>query len=49
MGKAYPELIEKNKEVVEIIKEEEAAFSLLLQKGVKYFNELIQSGSLKGN
>jgi len=38
MQPAYPELLEKLPEVVAIVKEEEAAFSALLQRGVKYFN-----------
>ena len=38
--KAYPELIEKKSRVVQIVAEEEQAFSDLLERGVKYFEEL---------
>lgn len=41
MATAYPELADKQDEVVRVVREEEAAFSTLLQRGVKYFNELL--------
>ena len=41
MAGAYPELIEKQDEIIRIISEEEVAFTTLLQRGVKYFNEMI--------
>lgn len=44
MGAAFPEIIEKQKEIISIVREEEASFSTLLEKGVKYLNELISSG-----
>jgi alanyl-tRNA synthetase len=40
MRGAYPELAERQDEVVAIVQEEEAAFTALLQKGVRYFNDL---------
>jgi alanyl-tRNA synthetase len=44
MGKTFPEVLEKQQNVIAIVKEEEASFSQLLEKGVKYLNELISSG-----
>ncbi len=40
-GPAFPELIEANKIVVDLVKEEEIAFASLLERGVKYFNDII--------
>ena len=48
MGTAFPEIVTKQKEVVSIIQDEEASFSTLLEKGVKYLNDLIASGSIAG-
>ena len=39
-GEAYPELIENQATVTEIIAEEEAAFSTMLDRGIKFFGEL---------
>lgn len=39
-GGAYPELIEKEELITEIIAEEEQAFSSMLNRGIKYFTEL---------
>ena len=41
MGEAFPELREKMPHVITVIEEEEAAFSALLEKGVRYFNDLV--------
>lgn len=41
MGEAFPELNDKSKEAIALISEEEEAFSSLLERGVKYFNELM--------
>jgi alanyl-tRNA synthetase len=48
MRSTYPELAEKQDEVVRVVSEEEAAFSTLLQRGVKYFNELLADMRAKG-
>lgn len=39
-GKAYPELIEKQDLILEIINEEEEAFSTMLDRGIQFFGEL---------
>jgi len=39
-GKAYPELIQKQDEILEIIESEEKAFSSMLDRGIKFFTEL---------
>ena len=39
-GKAFPELLTKQGEIIEIISEEEESFSAMLDRGVKYFNDL---------
>eukprot|EP00566_Odontella_aurita_P003068 CAMPEP_0113572362 /NCGR_PEP_ID=MMETSP0015_2-20120614/26048_1 /TAXON_ID=2838 /ORGANISM="Odontella" /LENGTH=1024 /DNA_ID=CAMNT_0000475377 /DNA_START=124 /DNA_END=3198 /DNA_ORIENTATION=- /assembly_acc=CAM_ASM_000160 len=39
-GNTYPELIEKKDEIVEIVQEEERAFATLLDRGIKFFEEL---------
>lgn len=46
MGGAFPEIIEKQKEIILIVREEESSFSNLLEKGVKYLSELISSGGI---
>ena len=38
-GEAFPELHNKQKDIETILREEEASFSLLLNSGVKYFND----------
>ena len=45
MGSAFPEVIEKQADIMAIVREEEASFSTLLEKGVKYLNDLISSGN----
>ncbi len=40
MGAAYPELAEKQRLVVAVVQEEEAAFVRLLDKGARYFNKV---------
>jgi len=42
MGDAFPELREKMSQVIAVIEEEEAAFSALLEKGMRYFNDLVK-------
>ncbi|CAJ1961787.1 unnamed protein product [Cylindrotheca closterium] len=39
-GGAYPELVEKKDIIIEVIAEEEQAFSNMLDRGIKYFSEL---------
>jgi len=39
-GEAYPELVENQATVTEIIAEEEAAFSTMLDRGIKFFGDL---------
>lgn len=39
-GEAYPELVEKQEIIKEIIAEEEEAFSSMLDRGIKFFTEL---------
>ncbi len=39
-GGAYPELVAKEKEIYEILVEEEQAFGDMLDRGIKYFDEL---------
>jgi alanyl-tRNA synthetase len=40
-GKDYPELIEKIEEIKSLISEEEKSFSTMLEKGIKYFHDVI--------
>ena len=39
-GEAFPELVENQATITEIIAEEEAAFSTMLDRGIKFFGEL---------
>ncbi|KAL3902637.1 MAG: hypothetical protein SGILL_010755, partial [Bacillariaceae sp.] len=39
-GKTYPELAEQQATITEVIAEEEAAFSSMLDRGIKFFTEL---------
>jgi alanyl-tRNA synthetase len=48
MAAAYPELAEKQAEVVRVVTEEEVAFTALLQRGVKYFNDLVAEMRIHG-
>ena len=40
-GEAYPELIQNQANIIDIVKEEEEAFSTMLDRGIKYFDEEI--------
>jgi len=40
MGEAYPELVEKEGEIVRLLEEEEKAFSVMMERGIKFFNNL---------
>ena len=46
-GEAYPELIKNQDNIIDIVKEEEQAFSTMLDRGIKYFDEEIK-GEAKG-
>lgn len=46
-GDAYPELRERMDEVVEIVAREERAFDSMLDRGIKYFNELVEEEDLR--
>jgi len=46
-GEAYPELIQNQANVIEIVQEEEHAFSNMLERGIKYFEEEINNGKTK--
>uniref|UniRef100_A0A7S1YSQ0 Alanine--tRNA ligase n=4 Tax=Ditylum brightwellii TaxID=49249 RepID=A0A7S1YSQ0_9STRA len=39
-GEAYPELVKNQDTILEIVKEEEEAFSTMLDRGIKFFTEL---------
>ena len=39
-GEAFPELIKNQANILEVITEEEEAFSAMLERGIKYFDEL---------
>jgi alanyl-tRNA synthetase len=39
-GKAYPELVENQAIITEVVAEEEAAFSSMLDRGIKFFEDL---------
>ena len=41
-GEAYPELIKNQANIIDIVKEEEEAFSTMLDRGIKYFDEEIK-------
>ena len=41
-GEAYPELIKNQANIIDIVKEEEEAFSTMLERGIKYFDEEIK-------
>lgn len=42
-GEAFPELVDNQDNIVEVIKEEEQAFSNMLDRGIKFFTELESS------
>ena len=46
-GEAYPELVKNQADIIEIIEEEEQAFSVMLDKGIKYFSEEVNDGKSK--
>lgn len=39
-GASYPELVKEKENIMEIIKEEEEAFSVMLDRGIAYFSDL---------
>jgi alanyl-tRNA synthetase len=46
-GEAFPELVENQATILEIIKEEEQSFSVMLDRGIKFFTDL--EGELKAD
>ena len=46
-GDAYPELVKNQANIIEIVKEEEQAFSTMLDRGIKYFDEEINDNNSK--
>ena len=46
-GEAYPELKQNQANIIEIVKEEEEAFSTMLDRGIKYFDEEINDSKSK--
>ena len=46
-GEAFPELVKNKKMIIEVLEEEEAAFSQMLTRGVKYFNDLVDGSEEK--
>lgn len=42
-GEAYPEIVKNQANIVDIVQEEEQAFSTMLDRGIKYFDEEIKS------
>lgn len=46
-GDAYPELKQNQANIIEIVKEEEEAFSTMLDRGIKYFEEEINDSKSK--
>jgi len=47
LGMAFPELREKNAAVLRIVAEEEQAFSSLLERGVRYFDDVVSECAVK--
>ena len=39
-GETYPELVKNKENIMEIIAEEEQAFSVMLDRGIAYFSDL---------
>ena len=39
-GEAYPELVQSQDRILEVVKEEEESFGTMLDRGIKYFSEL---------
>ena len=44
-GEAYPELIQNQANIIEIVREEEQAFSVMLDRGIKFFEDEIMTQS----
>lgn len=47
-GEAYPELVENQATITEIIAEEETAFSTMLDRGIKFFGDLEEEMKAEG-
>lgn len=48
-GEAFPELVKNQANIIEIVKEEEEAFSTMLDRGIKYFDEEIKGSPDDGS
>eukprot|EP00578_Thalassiosira_sp_NH16_P012694 CAMPEP_0181109160 /NCGR_PEP_ID=MMETSP1071-20121207/18026_1 /TAXON_ID=35127 /ORGANISM="Thalassiosira sp., Strain NH16" /LENGTH=1027 /DNA_ID=CAMNT_0023192833 /DNA_START=283 /DNA_END=3366 /DNA_ORIENTATION=+ len=46
-GEAYPELVKNQANIIDIVQEEEQAFSSMLDRGIKYFDEEIKTDNDK--
>lgn len=44
----FPELAEKEALIIDIVKDEEAAFSQMLTRGVRYFQDLVETTNSAG-
>ncbi len=47
-GESYPELVKEKDNIIEIIKEEEQAFSAMLDRGISYFSDLKEEMKKEG-
>ena len=48
-GEAYPEIVKNQANIIDIVQEEEQAFSTMLDRGIKYFDEEIKSETADGS
>lgn len=48
-GESYPELVKEKDNIMEIIKEEEQAFSVMLDRGISYFSDLKEEMKKEGS
>jgi alanyl-tRNA synthetase len=48
-GEAYPEIVKNQANIIDIVQEEEQAFSTMLDRGIKYFDEEIKSEAADGS
>ncbi|KAL7463937.1 hypothetical protein ACHAXS_004288 [Conticribra weissflogii] len=48
-GHFYPELVENQAKIIEIVREEEEAFSAMLERGIKYFEDEIVPSDADGS
>jgi alanyl-tRNA synthetase len=48
-GESYPELVKEKDNIMEIIEEEEKAFSVMLDRGISYFSDLTEEMKKEGS